>query len=287
MNKLTFAYWIKNEAPYLAEYIEFHLLQGVDNFIFYDNGSTDETREVLSPYIQQGIVELRTYPPEVVNRNNFWMMTHLINELKGKSEWLHFHAIDERVYGISKPLNALLDDYTEFGGLCVGWEEFNSNGHLNKSSGLITDRFTTTCKDTTQHIKTIIRPEVTLNHGRDPHHFKFINGLYSVDENKNRVDGPWNKSNPYTFNVVKNHHYRTLSREEFDRKMSKGLLDHAGQENIRRIDADQQWDWCHNRAELGHNNYLSTYSVDVKHNIQKRFKDLPIYSKMKIWYDLT
>jgi hypothetical protein len=41
MKNLTSIYWIKDEARYIPEFIEFHLLQGFDYFIFYDNKSTD------------------------------------------------------------------------------------------------------------------------------------------------------------------------------------------------------------------------------------------------------
>ena len=52
MKNLTGIYWIKNEARYLPEYMEFHMLQGFDHFIFYDNGSTDD-----SINIRQSIIE--------------------------------------------------------------------------------------------------------------------------------------------------------------------------------------------------------------------------------------
>lgn len=288
MNKLTFAYWIKNEEPYLAEYLEFHILQGVDHFIFYDNGSTDGTKEILEPYIKAGLVELRTYPPEITQRNNFWMMTHLLGEQVGKTEWIHFGALDERVFSPDgQKLPLVLERYKDAGGLSVAWEEFNSNGHTTKLPGLITDRFTTTCKDTAQHIKTIVRPEAVTTHCGNPHNFKYQPGFGSVDENHKSVDNAWNNKNPYTFNLIKNHHYRTLSREEFDSKMNKGLLDHAGQEKSRRPDAEEQWEWCHNKAEQGTNTDLMFWSESVKMHLKLRYKDYPeLYNKIKLWYNL-
>ncbi len=169
----------------------------------------------------------------------------------------------------------------------MAWEEFNSNGQATKLPGLITDRFTTTIWDTSQHIKTIIKPECVISHMGNPHNFIFKPGYTSVDENHGWVEGPWNMSNPYTFDRIKNHHYRTMSREEFEFKQNKGLLDHAGQENIRRHDADQQWDWCHHRAEQGFNDTLKRYSGIIKHNLRQTYKDYPeALALVTRWYDL-
>ncbi len=288
MNKLTFAYWVKEENSYIPEWIEFHKLQGVDHFILYENGPAESLKEICKPYLDQGILEVRTYPKDVINRNNFWMMSHLVREQVGKTEWLHFGATDERVFSpTGGSLPDILKDYSRHGGLCVAWEEFGSSGHLKKVPGLITDRFTTTVKDTAQHIKTIIRPECVLNHEGDPHNFVFGPGFESVDENHIRVNGPWNNKNPYTFNKIKNHHYRTMSREEYDVKMNKGLLDHAGQENVRRYDAEQQWDWVHVRGEQGLNVELVVWSAAVKHNLRETYKDYPeLYKVVRGWYDL-
>ena len=53
---LAFVLIAKNEASYIKEWLDFHIKQGVTNFIIYDNESTDNFREVLQPYIESGIV---------------------------------------------------------------------------------------------------------------------------------------------------------------------------------------------------------------------------------------
>jgi hypothetical protein len=40
----------KNEASYLVEWLEFHRLVGIEHVYLYDNGSTDQTPELLRPY---------------------------------------------------------------------------------------------------------------------------------------------------------------------------------------------------------------------------------------------
>ena len=52
----------KNEGPYFKEWLDWHISQGVEKFYVYDNESTDETKEVLSPYVERGIVEYIYFP---------------------------------------------------------------------------------------------------------------------------------------------------------------------------------------------------------------------------------
>ncbi|ELV04510.1 glycosyltransferase family 92 protein [Brachyspira hampsonii] len=47
---------VKNEAPYIKEWIEYHRIIGAERFYIYDNESTDNLKEVLEPYIKEGIV---------------------------------------------------------------------------------------------------------------------------------------------------------------------------------------------------------------------------------------
>ena len=53
---------MKNEGAYLEEWIKYHLLVGIKKFYLYDNESTDNTKEVLKPYIERGIVDLIYFP---------------------------------------------------------------------------------------------------------------------------------------------------------------------------------------------------------------------------------
>ena len=52
---------IFNEAPYLDEWVTYHWSIGVGHFYIYDNGSTDDPRATLEPYIAMGIVSLHNW----------------------------------------------------------------------------------------------------------------------------------------------------------------------------------------------------------------------------------
>ena len=52
----------RDEAPYLSEWIEYHRLVGVAHFWLYDDGSSDDWRSVLAPYVDRGIAEVLPVP---------------------------------------------------------------------------------------------------------------------------------------------------------------------------------------------------------------------------------
>ena len=51
---------LQNEAPFLPEWLEYHLLRGVgfEHFYLYDDGSTDELGATLAPYVAKELVTL-------------------------------------------------------------------------------------------------------------------------------------------------------------------------------------------------------------------------------------
>ena len=58
----------KNEGTYFKEWLDFHILVGVTKFYIYDNESDDNTKEVLQPYIDKGIVEYTYWPGRKIQR---------------------------------------------------------------------------------------------------------------------------------------------------------------------------------------------------------------------------
>ena len=48
----------KDERDYLQEWIDFHRRVGVEHFFLYDNESSDTPEEVLTPYVDDGLVTL-------------------------------------------------------------------------------------------------------------------------------------------------------------------------------------------------------------------------------------
>lgn len=271
MKELTSIYWIKNEARYIPEYIEFHLLNGFDHFIFYDNDSNDNIEEIVDPYKE--LVEIRKYPENIVGSKNFWLMHHCIYEQRNKSRWIHFNAIDERIFcPDGNSLLEKLENYHKHGAISVCWKLFNSNGHIKRPNGLIIDNFTKYHYDPMGHVKTVIRPEnIDPSIIANPHNFNHYNG-YSVNENFQEVHRAICGNCSYKEILI--HHYFTLSEEEWNIKYDKGVLDRCI-ENSRRPDGELWWNYSHNESNTYYydDTLSKKYSLLIKDKLMYRYKD--------------
>ena len=45
----------KDEGKYLKEWLDYHLLAGVEHFYLYNNDSSDDYQEVLAPYVKANL----------------------------------------------------------------------------------------------------------------------------------------------------------------------------------------------------------------------------------------
>ena len=88
----------KNEAPYLEEWLAFCVLEGVEHFLLYDNGSTDNAREVLKPWIDVGIVELLDWPLHWKSGAQTKAFIDALDRLRGRARWTAFIDVDEFLF---------------------------------------------------------------------------------------------------------------------------------------------------------------------------------------------
>lgn len=58
LHSLSICAIFRDQGPYLAEWIEYHMLMGVEHFYLYDHKSLDAPVNELLPYIEGGIVDL-------------------------------------------------------------------------------------------------------------------------------------------------------------------------------------------------------------------------------------
>jgi hypothetical protein len=108
---------VKNEAPYIAEWIEYHLLVGVEKFWLADNDSDDNLTAVLDPYIRLGIVNLTSWPG-IGQQVPFYQFA--LDPLRSSSYWVAVMDIDEFLVPVAgRSVPAILHNFEGSPGITV------------------------------------------------------------------------------------------------------------------------------------------------------------------------
>jgi hypothetical protein len=255
---------VKNEVFYIAEWIEYHLLVGVEKFYIYDNESDDGLKEYLDPYIKEGIVEY-TFSPGKTQQHACYH--HAITNHKFKSFWIAFIDIDEFIVPIStKTIPDFLHDFEDVPGIEINWMNYGSSGHKTKTPGLVIERFKDHAEINDKYkknrlIKSIVNPRLVFKNYA--HIAEYINGKRAVDTNKkSHKDGATER--PPLFNKMRINHYYTKSYEEFLNRLIRGS---NSKKYLRTIEEFTRRDY----NEVKNDPIMDKYILLIKENIQKRF----------------
>jgi hypothetical protein len=220
---------IKNEALYLPEWIEYHLLVGVENFHLILNNNEDNASDVLEPYVSSGIVNLSRWDGL---GQQFAIYDHYVRKLRSESCWVAIIDVDEflvPLQGHSVPV--IVRRFESFPGVVVNWVTFGTNGKLKMESGLVMERFR---NHTDFNVawnwitKTIVNPRMTVK--CTCHEHEYVQRRKAVDV-KGREIHVYCTSRPPVHEILRINHYRTKSVEEFKLKLLRGRasLPHGGQ----------------------------------------------------------
>jgi hypothetical protein len=219
----------RDAASYLAEWVEFHRLFGVERFFLYDNGSADDHRDVLAPYLDEGIVIVHDWSMPFIGRRGRpgalqSAFDHCLATHRENSRWIAFLDLDEFLFSpTGAPLSELLPEYEEHSAVCVSRAEFGTSGHRTRPDGLVIENYIYRRPVRPDHevpSKSIVDPRrATLALGS--HTFVYGEGA-AVDENRRPVEQLDARGlKPVTWSKFKIHHYGSKSEEELRSKMQQ------------------------------------------------------------------
>jgi glycosyltransferase involved in cell wall biosynthesis len=233
------------EGPYLREFVEFHRLVGVEHFYLYDNGSTDETHEVLAPYVDQGVATLIDFPGPVVQLAAY---NHCASTFRDEAEWIAFMDADEFFFAPGGgDLRDALREFEGYGGVHVNYANYGTSGHETRPGGPLIEAYTLRARDDAAvpyphllkapgldpadpgsyhalnaHVSSVIRPD-RVERCVSPHYWRYRPGWFAVTENHERHEGPITAR--VSMSKLRMNHYWTKSVEECRRKFERGLAD--------------------------------------------------------------
>lgn len=221
----------RDEAPYLREWIELHRLVGIERFFLYNNDSTDDHREVLAPYLDDGTVVVYDWPifPGQMDAYRDCLKRH-----REDARWIAFFDIDEFLFSPTRAtLPDLLVEYERWPGVVVHRATFGSSGHRAKPPGLVLENFVLRTHDPLRNStwKSIVDPAQAYDL-RTTESFLYRSG-FAVDENG--AEAPTDPTpGRTTWARFRINHYVTKSEEEWREKITKPTA-HTNEPRGQRI----------------------------------------------------
>ena len=243
---------MKNEAPYVKEWLDYHILAGVEHFYIYDNESPDNLKEVLQPYIDAGVVTYIFYPGKA---RQYEAYNESIQNFRFFCRYIAFIDADEFIFpqnnkSIVEVVDEILADKPTAGGLAVNIYYFGSNNleTADYSKGVM-ERFTRRAPvdwlpvmtasgaiGGTAHVSTITNPR-RVNFFFNPHFAIYFESYHAVNEEGKTV--PSFSNNPPTVNKIVMNHYCIKSKEEYLKKISRGTADaYHNIYNLKKFEED-------------------------------------------------
>lgn len=171
---------IKNEARYIAEWLEYHFILGIDHVTLYDNGSEDEIHEVCRSFRNLTVI---SWPERGCQQKTAYQ--HYIRRSRSPDLWAAFIDADEFIFdatqkGIKNLIAALPSGIT---GLEMPWIIFDTNMHRERPNGLVLENYTRAHSVAPQrNVKTICRVvSVDADNFICPHRFSYLPGCHAIE----------------------------------------------------------------------------------------------------------
>lgn len=214
---------IRDEGPYLLEWLAYHRVLGFSTLLVYDNGSRDVGARLLRDLADAGLIRLRDWPsrrgvaPQLASyRDALTRVSTDFVAFLDADEFLVLHRDDS----VGEWLARFPSDT---GAIGVNWRVFGSGGAKRYHPRPVIRRFTrcaAVAEHNNKHLKYFARPERV----EQPHiHYCVLrSGQYLDADGRPLVMPRPSFSQNVTYESAQVNHYVLKSRQEFDWKRARG-----------------------------------------------------------------
>lgn len=217
---------LKDEEPFIFEWLTYHSLIGVEHFFIYDNESKNPVaaHPLIQKFAVQNKVTVLNTPGKIMQYPAY---NHCLKNFGPLSKWIAFIDLDEFICPQElNDLRPLLAAYEDYAALGLSWKCFNSGGHLSRPKGLVIKNYQERFLKETRgnlHIKSIIQPE--KNYGvHTPHSFFPNSGEVAVSAHFRPITSG-TAMIPICWEKATVHHYVLKSQQDAQRRMERGRAD--------------------------------------------------------------
>ena len=209
----------ENEAPYLPEWLAYHHLVGVEHFVLYDNGSTDDPARTIRDFPLADHVTLIHWPQQ---QGKVAAYRHFIDIFAPRFEWVAFIDPDEFLL----PLNSgnvadTLARLSNAAAVLVHRRVFGPGTWQEPPRGLVIENYDRRADDdfpANRHVKAVARCSLLLDVAQNPNEFRINGPVFNTAGHL--APNSAIQARPCHQNLVINHYY-TRSHRDWQAKLQR------------------------------------------------------------------
>lgn len=206
----------RDEARYLAEWLEYHDAAGIDHFYLYNNFSSDDFMAVVQAWIDRGRVTLVDWPLVPASPA---AEEDCIRRALGRFAWVGFIDADEfLVIRDGSSMNEFLEPRRRFPGVCLHWRYYGSSGHTSRPDLPVIRAYQHRFAAVNRHVKTFVQPSRAAQ-CRNPHAWFYTPLGTAADEHGKPVYGSFDYQP--TADLAWINHYYCKSEEDYLEKAAR------------------------------------------------------------------
>ena len=214
---------VKDERPYLIEWVAYYRLLGFDRILLYSNDCSDGTDRLLDAMEKAGLVEHRRWPsqPGKIPQNSAYEDA----VRRCATRWILFVDADEFLRLIDdRDVHQFLARFPDnVSAVAISWRVFGPGGLARFEPAPVIERFTRAAPrdhPSNRHVKSMAVAAHIVAPG--PHGVVLSQGRYVAPNGKDIVLEDNARLRPPRYRVAQINHYVVKSRAEFEAKRRRG-----------------------------------------------------------------
>jgi hypothetical protein len=266
---------VKNETPFILEWLSYYRIIGISNIIIYDNDTDDDTYSILQKLNEAKIISVTRWRSEEGRSPQLSAYADALHNNKDDFDFIAFFDADEFLeirdqIGIVDWLRALPSDA---GAIAINQRVFGSSGHKEATDELVVERFALAAEENyveNKWVKSIYRTDC-LAEFLSPHRGRLSRGRYILPNGRDAFapDDMSGQAAEIDFSIMKLNHYILKSLDEFMTKRSRG--GGAGATQEQRLGRYADMNFFHGR-DSRINSVKDTALADMKDQIIREMK---------------